>query len=372
LLAADYWLDLARIAERGTIDFITIEDGLGLQSDRYSGPDGRTDRVRGRLDAVLVASRLAAATTHLGLIPTALTTHTEPFHVASAISTLDHVSGGRAGWRPQVSGRASDAAHFGRRSIPAFEPATGHDAAGQALVRDLFNEAADSVEVVRRLWDSWEDDAVIKDIATGRFIDREKLHYVDFVGEFFSVRGPSIVPRPPQGNPVVAALAHSTIPFEFAARSADVVFVTPSSSGEVSRWVTDVRSAEERVGREGQPLLVFADLNVVLGDSDADAEQRLRQLDEWAGTAWVSDAAVVATTPVGLVDRLQEWAAHGLDGFRLRPAVIDRDVPRIVDHVVPELRRRGLFRATYPDGTLRQRLGLTWRPSRFAAIAQEA
>ncbi|WP_396923594.1 LLM class flavin-dependent oxidoreductase, partial [Mycolicibacterium sp.] len=192
LLTPRYWTDLVLEAERGLLDFVTFEDGLTLQSDHPFRPDDRTDRVRGRLDAVLIAARVAPRTHHIGLVPTAVATHTEPFHLSKAIATLDYVSSGRAGIRVQVTGRRDAAAHFGRREI-----AEGAD--------DLMAEAADYVEVLRRLWDSWEDDAEIRDVATGRFIDREKLHYIDFAGKWFSVKGPSITPRPPQGQPIVTA-----------------------------------------------------------------------------------------------------------------------------------------------------------------------
>ncbi|MFD0328434.1 LLM class flavin-dependent oxidoreductase [Streptacidiphilus monticola] len=181
LFRAGYWAGLVQEAERGLLDFVTLEDGLGLQSaDRFE-PDDRTDQVRGRLDAALIAARVAPLTRHIGVVPTVVATHTEPFHVSKSIATLDYVSTGRAGVRVQVSGRRNEAAHFGRRQLP-----TDFD----TLLHELFDEAADWVEAVRRLWDSWEDDAEIRDAATGRFIDREKLHYIDFEGRFFSVRGP--------------------------------------------------------------------------------------------------------------------------------------------------------------------------------------
>ena len=132
------------------------------------------------------------------------------------------------------------------RRPPSFPDGRPSDPAVAAAVEELFDEAADAVEVVRRLWDSWEDDAVIRDAPTGRFVDRDKLHYIDFEGRFFRVKGPSIVPRPPQGNPLVVALAHSRVPFEFAARAADVVLVTPADRADVDRWVADVRDAERR------------------------------------------------------------------------------------------------------------------------------
>ena len=166
------------------------------------------------------------------------------------------------------------------------------------MVQELFDEATDAVEVVRRLWDSWEDDAIIKDKPTGRYIDRDKLHYVDFDGPFFSVKGPSIVPRPPQGHPVIAALAHSTIPFEFAARSADVVFVTPADTAAVAPM--DRRRATARTDRRARrraPLKIFADLVVFLDDDRVAAERRKEHLDALDGHAYRSDAAIFVGTP---------------------------------------------------------------------------
>ncbi|HRE00735.1 MAG TPA: LLM class flavin-dependent oxidoreductase, partial [Ilumatobacteraceae bacterium] len=350
LFGPDYWIELGRTAERGLLDFVTIEDSFGLQSSRSDGADGRVDQVRGRLDAVQIASLIGPVTRHVGLVPTAITTHTEPFHLASALSTLDYVSRGRGGWRPQVSVRQSDADHVGRRSVPKFNPDRIDDPQAHALIVDLFDEATDSVDVVRRLWDSWEDDAIIKHRETGRYIDRDKLHYVDFAGRFFSVKGPSIVPRPPQGQPVVAALAHSQVPFEFAARAADIVFVTPADRAAVPEWIAQVRGAETVVGRSGRPLLIHADLVVVLDADHATAERRKHRLDAWDGAPLRTDAAVFVGTPEELTNELTAWHALGLDGFRLRPAVIGHDLDEIVDEVVPALQRRGLFRTAYEPG----------------------
>jgi alkanesulfonate monooxygenase SsuD/methylene tetrahydromethanopterin reductase-like flavin-dependent oxidoreductase (luciferase family) len=127
-------------------------------------------------------------------VPTAITTHTEPFHLSKAIATLDYVSSGRAGIRVQVAVRADTAIHFGRREIPPLGADRLTDPDTQRLIAGHFDEAADYVEVLRRLWDSWEDDAEIRDLVTGRFIDRDKLHYIDFEGRWFSVKGPSITP----------------------------------------------------------------------------------------------------------------------------------------------------------------------------------
>ena len=168
LFSAGHWTDLAREAEAGALDFLTIEDSLGPQAaGRFAGPDDRTDQVRGRLDAVLTAARIAPHTARIGLVPTAVTTHTEPFHLSTSIATLDHVSEGRAGWRPRVAASPGEARHFGRREFPALTADNVTDPAVVAHLRDLFDEAADAVEVVRRLWDSWEDDAAIRDVPTG-------------------------------------------------------------------------------------------------------------------------------------------------------------------------------------------------------------
>ncbi|MEU4620986.1 LLM class flavin-dependent oxidoreductase [Actinoplanes sp. NPDC023801] len=296
--AAEDWISQVRQADDAGIDFVTFEDTFGRH-----GPD-----------AVLVASRVAPLTRHVGLIPVATTTHTEPFHLSTALATLDWVSRGRAGWQVRVSADPAEAALLGRRApLPADE---------------LIAEAADAIEVVRRLWDSWEDDAIIKDAATGRYIDRDRLHYIDFAGEHFSVKGPSIVPRPPQGQPVVAALAHG--PQVWDALDADVFFVTPAAADDAARKVRRILPEKK----------IFADLTV--------------------GGHVPADAVTFNGTPQQLADLIQNWwAASGLDGFRLRVS----DIAEIADLVI-ELRRRGLFQ---PSGhrTLRDRLGLPVAVNRY-------
>jgi alkanesulfonate monooxygenase SsuD/methylene tetrahydromethanopterin reductase-like flavin-dependent oxidoreductase (luciferase family) len=365
LFTAGYWADLAAEAERGLIDFLTIEDGLGPQSAHFLDPDERTDQVRGRLDAVLIASRIAPLTHHIGLVPTVVATHTEPFHISKAIATLDYVSTGRAGLRVQISARPNEAAHFGRRTLPRIE--AYDNPADRDLITDLFDEAADHVEVVRRLWDSWEDDAEIRDAATGRFIDRDKLHYIDFEGRYFSVKGPSITPRPPQGQPIVTALAHDTVPYRLVARQADIGYVTPHDTGQARAIVAEIRAEQEAAGRAGRPLHVFADLVVFLDDDQTAAQERRERLDALAGEPYTSDARVFAGTPAQLADLLQDLRTGGLSGFRLRPAVLGHDLPAITRKLVPELQRRGAFRRAYEAATLRGLLGLARPANRYAA-----
>ncbi|MFJ9083208.1 MULTISPECIES: LLM class flavin-dependent oxidoreductase [unclassified Streptomyces] len=365
LFTAAYWAELVAEAERGLLDFVTIEDGLGPQSAHFLEPDERTDQVRGRLDAVLIASRIAPLTRHIGLVPTAVVTHTEPFHLSKAIATLDYVSEGRAGLRVQVTARPNEAAHFGRRTIDRIEAYDSPDA--RELVTELFDEAADYVEVVRRLWDSWEDGAEIRDAATGRFIDRDKLHYIDFQGSHFSVRGPSITPRPPQGQPLVTALAHDTVPYRLVARATDVGYVTPGDAEQARAIVGRIRAEQETAGRAGEPLHVFGDLVVFLDEDPAAATARRDRLDALDGTPYVSDAPTFAGTPAQLADLLQELNGAGLTGFRLRPAVAGHDLPAITRGLVPELQRRGVFRRAYEADTLRGLLGLDRPANRYAA-----
>ncbi|MFJ9176331.1 LLM class flavin-dependent oxidoreductase [Streptomyces sp. NPDC102360] len=365
LFTAAYWAELVAEAERGLLDFVTIEDGLGPQSSHFLDPDERTDQVRGRLDAVLIASRIAPLTRHIGLVPTAVVTHTEPFHLSKAIATLDYVSEGRAGVRVQVTARPNEAAHFGRRTIDRID-AYDSPEAGE-LVTELFDEAADYVEVVRRLWDSWEDGAEIRDADTGRFIDRDKLHYIDFQGSLFSVRGPAITPRPPQGQPLVTALAHDTVPYRLVARATDVGYVTPHDAEQARAIVDRIRAEQDTAGRAGETLHVFGDLVVFLDEDPAAAKDRRDRLDALDGAPYKSDAPTFAGTPEQLADLLQELSGAGLSGFRLRPAVAGHDLPAITRGLVPELQRRGVFRRAYEADTLRGLLGLDRPANRYAA-----
>ncbi len=363
LLTARYWTGIIAEAERGLLDFVTIEDGFTLQS-------ARTDRVAGRLDAVLIAARAAPGTRHIGLMPTVVVTHTEPFHVSKAIATLDYASNGRAGVRVRVSASPEEAALFGRRDFPRADLADRSDPAVRELTSALFAEAADYVEVLRRLWDSWEDGAEIRDAASGRFVDRERLHYIDFTGDHFSVRGPSITPRSPQGQPAVSALGHGGVPYPLIARAADVGYVTPRDADDARRIVAEIRSAERDLP---DPVRVLGDLVVFLGPSEAAAAERKARLDELAGAAYTSDATVFTGTPARLADLLARWQRAGLSGFRLRPGAIPDDLEAITRELVPELQRRGLFRTGYPAGgrgskTLRGLLGLRRPANRYARV----
>jgi alkanesulfonate monooxygenase SsuD/methylene tetrahydromethanopterin reductase-like flavin-dependent oxidoreductase (luciferase family) len=299
-VTADYYVKLAQLAERGRFDFLAIDDSFA---------PGR------RLDALLVAARIGPVTQHIGLLPTVTTTHTEPFHVSKSLATLDYVSRGRAGWNVDVSRTAAEAAHFGRKSAAPPEK--------------LWAEASDAVDVVRRLWDSWEDDAEIRDAATGRFIDREKLHYVDFAGEFFSVRGPSITPRPPQGHPVIAIRVDEPEAVPVAARWADIVRSAAKDIAEAADIRRNVRAEIAANGRDPDQVAFLVDVSVA-------------ETEELAG-------------------RLEEWQSS-VDGFTLYAA----DLETIVDVTIPDLTRRGLRPETYAPGSFRERLGLSRPENQYA------
>jgi alkanesulfonate monooxygenase SsuD/methylene tetrahydromethanopterin reductase-like flavin-dependent oxidoreductase (luciferase family) len=383
LFTARYWSELAQESERGRLDFLTIEDSLALQSGRRGMVDRRTDQVRGRLDATLLAARIAPTTSLIGIVPVVTTTHTEPFHVSKAIATLDYVSNGRAGLQARISATDLEARQFGRRVIPYLrsddaDPDADPDAdliddigdsppsPDPEVVLDLFDEAAEVVDVVRRLWDSWEDDAEIRHVATGRFIDRDKLHYINFVGPHFSVKGPSITPRPPQGQPLVCVLAHIAPAFRLAARSADVVFITPRTTDWVRSLVATVRTHEVDERRQEAPLKILIDITVFLDHTTEAAQARKDRLDALDGQPLKSDALVFAGTAANLAGLMVEWHAAGADGFRLRPGSLPHDLKFITQELTSALRDRGVFSQQYVDSSLRARLGLT-RPANVYA-----
>lgn len=387
LFSPEYWSELVDTAERAGADYVTFEDALRLQGAAEPGPDAPAGsrtldpaRVEGRLDALLTASWLAPRTRSIGLIPTVTTTHTEPFHVATALQTLDHVSGGRAGWQLRFSADRASADAFGRRPAPeldiervfAGEPEAGLDA--------LITDAADAAEVARRLWDSWEDDAIIRDLETGRFLDRDRVHHIDFEGDGFSVIGPSIVPRSPQGQIVVTLLAHAAPIFDLAARTADVVFITPeneapaagASRGKTAAdLIAEVREAEAGVDRAAlglHPLRIVADLVVALDSGAEGGADRVARLDRLAGVAAAGDARIEAGPAERIADRIAAWRDAGVDGVRLRPAVLPLDLSLIASELLPLLRARGFANPGASEPTpLRERFGLGVAPNRYAA-----
>ncbi|WP_327357177.1 LLM class flavin-dependent oxidoreductase [Streptomyces sp. NBC_01304] len=329
---AEHFVGLARLAETASLDLVTLGDSFG----------------RPGLDAVSVLARVAPATTRIGLVPTVTTTHTEPFHVQAALATLDWVSRGRAGWRVEVSTSAADARLFGRR-----EP---------ALPTEAWHEAGEVADAAALLWDSWEDDAEIRDEATGRFIDRDKLHYADFRGRTFSVRGPSIVPRPPQGHPVIVVDATEPYAREVAARHADVALVRAATPEQAGAARTELRRKAAEHGRSPDALRVLAALVVDLGGGEHSADAG----HGGGGPRPTADGPVYRGGPVDLADLVAHWhRAEAADGFHFTPAQPARDLERLANGTVPLLQHRGQFRTFYPGSTLREHLGLARPANRF-------
>jgi alkanesulfonate monooxygenase SsuD/methylene tetrahydromethanopterin reductase-like flavin-dependent oxidoreductase (luciferase family) len=275
------------------------------------------------------------------------------------VATLDYVSLGRAGWKVAVSTTEGEAAHFGRK-----------DAAPPA---ELYAEAEEAVDVVVRLWDSWEDDAVIRDQPTGRYVDRDKLHYVDFEGRFFGVRGPSITPRPPQGHPVVAVDASNDLALPIAGSFADLVYVDALDADAASQRRREIRERAAAAGRDPDDVAVLATIDVVI-ERDRDAARATRaRLDARGGETGASDVSSgldFVGTPAELAALLEGWFRAGaVDGFTIRPAVLPHTLALLVDDVAPILRERGVFRGAYDGATLRDHFGLTRPPNRYAETA---
>jgi alkanesulfonate monooxygenase SsuD/methylene tetrahydromethanopterin reductase-like flavin-dependent oxidoreductase (luciferase family) len=314
--------------------------------------------VRGRLDAVLALAAVAPLTHSIGLVAVTDVTHTEPFHLAKNLATVDLVSHGRAGWWPHVSTTAEVAALFGRKP--------------PAPIEDLWAEAGEVIDVVRRLWDSWEDGAVIRDVATSRYIDRDKIHYVDFTGRFFSVRGPSITPRSPQGQPLVVVGVADDHSASVAAAHADIAVIGAPDATAAQQARADLRRRTSQAGRDPDDLTVLLSVNVVLDTSEQAAQRALVELDELAGEAH-TETVSFAGTGESLAARVSSWFAQEvLDGVVLRPAELAPGLASIAGAFMPSLRAAGLLDAAASDGLLRQRFGLSRPASRYAPAGERA
>jgi alkanesulfonate monooxygenase SsuD/methylene tetrahydromethanopterin reductase-like flavin-dependent oxidoreductase (luciferase family) len=285
------------------------------------------------------------------------TVYTEPFHTSTQLASLDYVSGGRAGWLVAASTRSADAAAVGRETVRREQ---------------LSREAADAIEVSRRLWDSWEDGAVIRDVATGRYLDVDKVHYVDFQGGTYSVKGPSIIPRPLQGQLPVLAPAGLLAPEDLAAGAADALLVSALTPDLLAAELADTRKAFTGFGLARRPPALIAELDVVLDSRGQSGADRIAALD--AHTPWESPRArFVGTAPelIELLTGLLSPAAAGgrvpAEGVRLHPAVLEADLQELSQVVLPELRRRGLLAPTTPDATFRELLGVARPASRYSA-----
>ena len=392
LFTAAYWQHLITTADAAGADYVTLEDAVHLQGvdplqpNAEVPPRPQRGHVSGRLDALLTASWVAPHTRGIGIIPTVTTTHTEPFHVATALQTLDHISLGRAGWQLRISTGAADAAAFGCKAAPAIDARAVLAGTPDAGLQETLEDAADAAEVARRLWDSWQDDAVIRDVASGRFLDSDRVHHIHFEGTHFSVAGPSIVPRSPQGQLPITLLAHSPQIFELAARTADVVFVTPESDSvragasrgkSVAQLVAEVRAAEQRVDRAAlglEPLRIVADLVVGLDTEAETATDRLARLDAAAGARFESDAHVSTGTAAEVADLIAEWREARIQGVRIRPLTLPGDLDTVAAELLPLLHGQGL--GAQPAGGepihLRERFGLARAVNRYETAQEVA
>lgn len=345
LFTAPYWVDLARSADTAGVDLLLLPDA-------FSAHDGGPDIVRGRLDAAALAARLALETTTIGLVPVLTTTHTEPFHVAKAVQSLDHTSHGRAGWEVAVSTTQAETDLVGRSPVRS--------------ATSLWAEAGEAVEAATLLWDSWDDDAEIRDVATGRFVDRERLHYTDFVGEHFSVKGPSITPRSPQGHPLVVVRADDGPSLAVAAAHADIVRVSAPHIEAAGSVREQVRSAVRAAGRDTDEVSVLLDLEVLTAPTPAQARSEVAQLEAWAHHE--PSTLSYTGTPEGLAELLHDLQVVGAaDGITLVPLTLPSGLTQVYEQVVPLLRSRGVVtEAPAPGATLRERFGLA-RPTNLFA-----
>jgi FMN-dependent oxidoreductase (nitrilotriacetate monooxygenase family) len=411
LLSAAYYQDLGRLLEAGRFDLVFLADilavpdrlGDSLDSQLRYGALGAL-----RLDPLVVLGLIAGATKHVGLACTVSTTYFEPFAVARSMATLDHLSGGRAAWNIVTSFQEAEARNFGRE---------------EQLSRDRRYDRADEfMEVACALWDSWRDDALMRDRDTPLFADPSRVRRVDHDGRWFKVRGPLNVSRSPQGRPVFVQAGASERGRDFAGRWAEVVFVTHSTLDPARAFRLDLRARGARFGRNPDEIKVLPGVVPIIGETTEEAEElrglleslshpeaglstlsyhlgvdlsrlpqdqvlpetmdvpgvegHYREVAELTRRTGMSVATLgqqygagrtargFAGTARTVADRMQEWwEAGACDGFMLQIPYFPGGLERVVRLLVPELQRRGLFRTEYTGTTLRDHLGLTRPPA---------
>ncbi|NCL72875.1 NtaA/DmoA family FMN-dependent monooxygenase [Rhodococcus sp. YH1] len=404
----DHYVRAARIAERAHLDGLLFPD-IPVQQPSIASAPAAT------LDPVLLTSALAVSTERVGLIPTATTTLNRPYNLARRILSLDHISDGRAGWNVVTTFEPGAARNFGITELPDRD--------------ERYRRADEYVRLVQRLWDSWEDGALIADQVGGRFADPGRVHAVEHRGQFYSVAGPLNVPRSPQGRPVLVQAGASTQGRAFAAAHAEVVYTTHFGLDGAVAFADDVRGAAVLRGRAGTDVRILPGLVPVVGATAIQARDRfdelqnrldgdsapVRQLAAWLGypdadldpdaplpatlfelpenrigpegffrsltryaaetghtvrhllTEFLGGHRVVADTPDRIADHIERWWRTGaVDGFTIIPAVLPAHLEDFVDQVVPILQQRGLFRAAYESATLRGHLGLSVPANSFA------
>ncbi len=407
-----YFLNSALAAQRGKFDMVFFADGIGVRAD--DDPPGslaRTNR-NVELEPLTLLAALAPMTQHIGLVSTASTTYNEPYHIARKFASLDNISGGRAGWNIVTSWSEQEAWNFSREKHLDYDT--------------RYDRAAEFVDVVTGLWDSWEDDAFVHDKASGQFYDPAKLHVLGHRGKHFAVRGPLNAPRTPQGRPVLVQAGAAEQGQEIAAANADVVYAAHIELAAARAYYAGLKARMGKYGRTPEQLLVMPAVTTIVGRTRAEAEAKFDELqaliDPLVGLANLSRSfgdlsghaldgpvpepvnapvrsiaynmwhvaqrenltirqlyekkaagsggLMLIGTAADVADTLEEWIAEeAADGFNLTPTHLPHGIEDFVALVVPELQRRGAFRTEYEGTTLRANLGLPPHANRHAEVA---
>jgi FMN-dependent oxidoreductase (nitrilotriacetate monooxygenase family) len=404
-----HYVRLAQTAERGLFDLLFMADTVTVFE---AEPDvlSLTSYVVW-FEPFSLMSAIAMVTGHIGLVCTSTTTYDEPFHIARRFASLDQISGGRSGWNLVTSMQASEAKNFGRESHLAHA--------------ERYSRAREFALVVRGLWDSWDDDAFVRDKTSGVFFHPDKFHVLNHNGKYFNVRGPLNVARSPQGHPVMVQAGSSEDGKELAAETAEIVFTAHQTLKDAQLFYADVKSRVSKYGRSSDDVLVMPGMFVTVGRTEQEARDKYEQLQqlihpkvglmllstflgfdlssypvdgplpELPEAVLANSRAVlfqklarsenltirqlymriaggrghrqVCGTPVQIADELESWFKSGAaDGFNIMPPVEPASLHDFVELVIPELQRRGLFRTQYAGRTLRQNLGLERPPSRYS------
>jgi len=411
-LRFEHYRRSALAAERGKCDLVFFADGIGIRErDVPRGSLARSGYEIVEMEPMTLLGALAVVTERIGLVTTASTTYNEPFHIARKFATLDLISNGRAGWNVVTSWSEAEAKNFNREQHVDYDT--------------RYARAAEFVEVVKGLWDSWEEDAFPLDKRSGQFFDEAKMHILDHKGTFFSVRGPLNVGCLPQVHPIVVQAGASEQGRELAAATADLVYAVHPSLEVAQAFYADLKRRLPRYERSGDDLKILPALRPVVGKTRQEARAKYDQLqqllDPLVGLARLSQtfgdlsgypldgpvpldklgpaelrsiSAQLLTrvrrqnptirelyhevagmggfcligTGADIADVMQEWFENdGCDGFNITPTHLPGGCEDFVEMVTPELRRRGLFREEYQGRTLRENLGLKRPMNRYTA-----
>ena len=405
-----HYAECARTCERAGFDFIFFADSAAVREAPLEVLS-RSSQYTAYFEPITLLSALAMVTEHIGLVSTATTSYNEPYHVARKFASLDHISGGRAGWNVVTSGNFAEAYNFGRDEH--YE----HDF--------RYERAKEFVDVVLGLWDSWDDDAFVYDREGGRFFDPSKLHQLGHQGEFFKVRGPLNIPRPPQGYPVIFQAGTSEVGRELAAATAEGVFTSELTLESSIAHYRDVKGRMAKYGRDPGHMKILPGCTAIVAPTAAEADEKNRYLQSLihpvVGREYIagllgmdlSDCDLDGPLPdrpskksmggtfrnitemakreglsirqvyerlagahgklslVGSVmdvaDTMEAWFhAHACDGFILQPSYMPGELDDIGEMLVPELRNRSLIRESYAGATLRENMELPRPASRYA------